>query len=356
MRKFRQIIESNIAPEINDLWLNQGVLKYFSSNGWTALTVGGDQNSSPIAKILTVEVTEEQFNQLLTGKQVIVKLEEANSEYDIILLKSVKYRYFLPRIIQNDGTAKYVQDVISIMNTNAVLNTIEAVVSKGVVTLNSLHIGLAPEIVELEIGNSTEIKNANLVILNNLKQNHFFTSLDYGYGVGTWQSAKGGFAHVTTAYGDEVFYTIGIDGSVTKDDNYIKPNEPYTIKLEGSKIGTTLDDITANKVSKCGEIIINGSTGPITYTRSVDSTISIIYFVSSKKDDTLQVLTYTTSNKTITSSIVKPTIPLATKTTPGLVKAGMNIAALQDDADLATVRGTVNSLITQLKNAGILIA
>lgn len=52
----------------------------------------------------------------------------------------------------------------------------------------------------------------------------------------------------------------------------------------------------------------------------------------------------------------KYTLPAATKQSLGGVKAGMNIASLQEDADLATVRGTVNSLITQLKNAGILIS
>lgn len=168
--------------------------------------------------------------------------------------------------------------------------------------------------------------------------------------------SKGGFAHATTAHGNEVFYDIGIDGSVTKDDNYIKPNEPYTVILDGSKIGNALDDITASKITKCGEIIINGSTGPITYTRSVDSTLTSIYFVSSKKDDSLQVLTYTAANKTIIASTVKPTIPMATKTTAGLVKAGMNIASLQGSDNLTTVIGTVNSILEQLRAAGVLIS
>lgn len=357
MRRFREIIEDTIAPNTSDLWIDNGVIKYYSSKGWKPLQLNiGEDNIPSIAKILTIEITEVQFNKLLIGEQLIIDIKEADSSYDILLLKAEKHKYFLPRVIQTNGTAKYIQDTISIMNSKAVLNTIEAIVSKGVVTMYSLHVGLAPEIVELEIGNSEEIKKANLIILNNLSQNHFFTSLDYGYGVGTWQSANGGFAHVTTAYGNEVFYNIDIDGSVTKEDNYIKPNEPYTIKISSDKIGKPVDEITATKIIKCGEIVIESSTGPITYTRSVDSTSTVIYFISSKKDDTLQVLTYTVSNKTITSSIVKHTIPLATKTTAGLVKAGTNIALLAEDADLPTVRGTVNSLLTQLKNAGILIS
>jgi len=53
----------------------------------------------------------------------------------------------------------------------------------------------------------------------------------------------------------------------------------------------------------CGEIIVIGSTGPITYTRTVDSTAAAYYFVSTKKDGTTQVLTYTVANKTITASV-----------------------------------------------------
>lgn len=48
-------------------------------------------------------------------------------------------------------------------------------------------------------------------------------------------------------------------------------------------------------------------------------------------------------------------LPAATKTSMGGVKAGTNIAALAENADLATVVGTVNSILTQLKSAGVLI-
>lgn len=357
MKRFREIVESNIAPSTSDLWIDNGVIKYYSSKGWKPLQLNIDQDNIPsIAKILTVEITEAQFNKLLIGEQLVINIKEADSSYDILLLKAEKHKYFLSRVIQTNGTAKYIQDTISIMNSNAVLNTIEAVVSKGVVTMYSLRVGLAPEIVELEIGNSEDIKEANLVILNNLSQNHFFTSLDYGYGVGTWQSANGGFAHVTTAYGNEVFYNIDIDGSVTKDDNYIKPNEPYSIKINSDKIGKPVDEITATKIIKCGEIIIEGSSGLITYTKSTSSTTAYKYFFSISAVGLVDLLIFTVSTKTLSSNTVYAKQPLATKTTPGLVKAGTNIALLAEDADLSTVRGTVNSLLTQLKNAGILIS
>lgn len=37
MKRYNLIIESNNAPQIEALWLNKGVLKYYSSNGWAPL-------------------------------------------------------------------------------------------------------------------------------------------------------------------------------------------------------------------------------------------------------------------------------------------------------------------------------
>lgn len=39
MRRFRDIIEDIKAPDINNLWLDNGVLKYWGNNGWA--TLGG---------------------------------------------------------------------------------------------------------------------------------------------------------------------------------------------------------------------------------------------------------------------------------------------------------------------------
>lgn len=357
MKTIRTLVVSPNAPDTNSIWLYKGTMKYFNNGVWT--TIGGDNNGGEDnpdiqSKILDVNITEDQFTQILNGQSVAIRLEEADSSYDVIAVRVGNYSYFLGRTIQANGTARYATETITVEEGSPTMNQVQALVTKGVITLSVNFIGLAPEIVSLEIGDSNEVKAYNL---EQLKNGFFFTQLDYGYGVGTWQSSTGGFAHVTTAYGNEVFYTIGADGAIAKDEGYIKPNEPYTIQLDASQIGVALDDITASHIVQCGEIIIDDSTGPVTYTRSVDSTASAIYFTSSKKDDTLQVLTYTVSNKTITSSIAsqKYTLPAATKTTLGGVKAGTNIAALAEDADLATVIGTVNSILTQLKTAGVLI-
>lgn len=211
---------------------------------------------------------------------------------------------------------------------------------------------------QLQIGNSDEVKQHNLKELQGIA-GFFFTELDYGYGVGTYQSSTGGFAHVVTAHDNNTYYDIAADGSIVKNDDYISPNEPYTIQLDSNDIGKPLEDVTASHILNCGEIIVNGVTGPITYTRSVDSTESMIYFISSKKDNSFQILTYNVSSKTITSAISKYTVPAATKSSIGGVKAMTNIADVvngsttQDTVDVLVE--TVNSLLSQLRAVGLII-
>lgn len=211
---------------------------------------------------------------------------------------------------------------------------------------------------QLQIGNSAEVKQHNLKELQGIA-GFFFTELDYGYGVGTYQSSTGGFAHVVTAHDNNTYYDIAADGSIAKNDDYISPNGPYTIQLDSNDIGKPLEDVMASHILNCGEIIVNGVTGPITYTRSVDSTESMIYFISSKKDNSFQILTYNVSSKTITSAISKYAVPATTKSSIGGVKAMPNIADVvngsttQDTVDILVE--TVNSLLSKLRAAGLII-
>lgn len=70
------------------------------------------------------------------------------------------------------------------------------------------------DLIELAIGDSSSVKSANL---KKLITGQFFTTINYGYGVGTWNSTNGGHAHIVTAYGNTVYYIIGTDGSVVKE-------------------------------------------------------------------------------------------------------------------------------------------
>lgn len=96
-------------------------------------------------------------------------------------------------------------------------------------------------------------------------------------------------------------YAISPDGSITNDEDYIKPNEPYSIILEKSVLDTRLDDISAFKVQTAGALIIKDDRVLLTYTRAADSTNDTIYFTNLKSDGTFATLTYTVSQKTLTT-------------------------------------------------------
>ena len=207
---------------------------------------------------------------------------------------------------------------------------------------------------QLQIGDSDAVKQSNLKELQGIA-GFFFTELDYGYGVGTYQSSTGGFAHVVTAHDNDAYYDIAADGSITKNDSYISPNEPYTVNLTSEQVDVALDDVTASKVNKCGEITITGSTGPITYTRTSDSTSAAIYFISDRKDGKVTLLTYIVSTKTISSAVVNLPLPAATTTQIGAVKKVSAIEDLvTDSATAESVAYKVNDILAALRTAGIL--
>lgn len=136
-------------------------------------------------------------------------------------------------------------------------------------------------VVELEIGNSAEIKAANLNKLRTIQSNDhtFFTDINYGYGTASWLPSTGGNALIITNEGHAVKYSISIDGEVSKISEFTLKDNSYTL-------------------------------------------------------------------------------PAATKTTIGGVKAGINIVdiANPDNATAPQVAGTLNTLLGQLRNAGILIS
>lgn len=88
--------------------------------------------------------------------------------------------------------------------------------------------------VELEIGNSEEVKNRNLAKLRAIQSvDHlFFADIDSGYGAAKWLSTTGGEAFIVTSSGRAVIYTIGKDGSVTKASTDIDLTNPNTDLFE----------------------------------------------------------------------------------------------------------------------------
>lgn len=130
-------------------------------------------------------------------------------------------------------------------------------------------------VVELEIGDSKEVKEANLAKLKTIQSNDhtFFTDINYGYGTASWLPTTGGNALILTDEGHAVKYSIAADGEVTK-----------------------LSEFTLGEY----------------------------------------------------------TLPKATKTSLGGVKAITNVVNLAEGATTAQVAGVVNKLLEQFRNCGLI--
>lgn len=249
-----------------------------------------------------INLDESDTVMLNAGIDITITAKGIGADYDVLKVNAFNNEAHYTMVKASSFGASAVFSAV--MSLDSTLTMLIAYVSPDTVHMQTCSLPKADNIaINLEIGDSEEIKTHNLKMLADTGS-HFFTSIDYGYGVGTFQASKGGFAHVTTAYGNEVFFSISPDGAVKKDSNYVKPNEPYSVILEASEIGVALDDVTASQVYTAGEIIVRGSTGPITYTRAADSTESVVYFTDTRKDGKLAVLSYTVASKTIQASII----------------------------------------------------
>lgn len=122
----------------------------------------------------------------------------------------------------------------------------------------SVDIDKIEEYTHLKIGDSTEIKAFNIEQLHTGTQ---LVSIDYGYGVATWNSTDGGVANINTANGHVVTYNIAADGTVTKvkeGENAILPkggSEGQYIK-KGADGNLVFDDLPKATQDKLGIVKI----------------------------------------------------------------------------------------------------
>lgn len=110
-------------------------------------------------------------------------------------------------------------------------------------------------IIELTIGNSDEIKAANLAKLGDT-QHTFFADINYGFGTASWLPTDGGNAFVTTDEGHAVIYKIAKDGAVTKQSEFtISAPTSYTLPkatkeaIGGVKAITNIANIDAESAT-----------------------------------------------------------------------------------------------------------
>lgn len=174
-------------------------------------------------------------------------------------------------------------------------------------------LGSKQDVVELEIGDSNEIKANNLKKLQSIQTNDhtFFTDINYGYGTASWLPATGGTALIITSEGHAVKYTISKDGEITK-------GEEFTLKDFTSELNNKVDKVEGKQLSS---------------------------------ND------YTTAEKNKLANLQNYTLPTATKNILGGVKAITNIADLDTDtATIGQVARVVNNLLAQFRTSGLIQA
>lgn len=208
MERYKYIIKSEVAPSIENIWLRNGELFYFDG-GWKLIkdkvnlnNPSEGQEASIIAPVIKLNNTaEDKINNInvcskLTTKEVISVDVEGT-------MNNITY----------DAVGIYHNGTISILEGNKV-TVFDIDFNDGTVTIDSKYdtSKLLPY-VDLQIGDSDTVKQYNK---EHLLTGNFFVSINYGYGTGTWNSTTGGQAHIVTAYGNTVYYAIGIDGSVNK--------------------------------------------------------------------------------------------------------------------------------------------
>lgn len=166
----------------------------------------------------------------------------------------------------------------------------------------------ANEIIKLGVGVDDETKADNIAKLGDT-QHTFFTNINHAYGTASWLPANGGNAFIITDEGHAVKYTISKDGEVTK-------GKEFTLKDFTSELNNKVDKVEGKQLSS---------------------------------ND------YTTAEKNKLAKLQNYTLPAATKTTLGGVKAITNIANVDTEtATVASLVGVINTLLNQLRTAGII--
>ena len=209
MKRFAGIVESPVAPPTNMVWLYNGVFKYFTNGQWKKVGNGPvllenpTEGASVVAPVIKLgNSTEDMQNNI-----------KVCSDYSTTDVISVDVEGIIGGL-SYDAIGIYHNGTVSILEGNH-CTVFDIDFNTGQVTLDSKYdtSKLLPY-VDLEIGNSAEVRAYKL---ERLKLGPFFVSVDYGYGVGSWNPSTGGHAHIVTAYGNTVYYDLAADGTVTKE-------------------------------------------------------------------------------------------------------------------------------------------
>lgn len=222
------------------------------------------------------------------------------------LALSVNNKNTLKEALNQEYRADITEIETKVDTINKELGTAKTDISKLGIKVNDFI--SSNEIIELGVGVDEETKAANIAKLGDT-QHTFFTNINHAYGTASWLPANGGNAFIITDEGHAVKYTISKDGEVTK-------GKEFTLKDFSTELN--------NKVDKV-------------------------------KDKQLSSNDYTTAEKNKLANLQNYTLPAATNTTLGGVKAITNIVNVDTEtATAASLAGVINTLLTQLRTAGII--
>lgn len=86
MKRFRNIIQDTRAPSTSDLWINNGELKYYTSNDWKAIAGNGSSNSPNVTQEQLAEAgfTPEICRRLNAGEVIYMSGECAGFDNDAL--------------------------------------------------------------------------------------------------------------------------------------------------------------------------------------------------------------------------------------------------------------------------------
>lgn len=249
MLKNLNVVKSEYAPkDITALWLKKesgkASLFWFDGLKWCALTssASGEDGKQTMFDVIYTDGSDES--------------KSSNLEF----LKKYGVDKSIPVLVQNKNgqnvVGNYYNGTITTLVDDA-LHVIDVSFDTGDVTgMTDIDISKIEEYTHLEIGDSTEVKTFNV---EQLKTGTQLVSIDYGYGVATWNSTSGGTANITTANGHIVTYSIAADGTVTKTDeieNAILPETgkqgQYLVKKADSGNELEYKDLPVAAADKAG--------------------------------------------------------------------------------------------------------
>lgn len=147
MKRFRDIIQDIKAPSISDLWINNGELKYYTGNGWRAITGNGSSDVYVLPGNLqttegwsTTDVESivgnwDEFTKAVSGRKAIITsiysqgaaytgiglTAQATEGYALFIMVQDKYFAYLISedlvILLISGTVLFANSVVDNLNS-----------------------------------------------------------------------------------------------------------------------------------------------------------------------------------------------------------------------------------------------